>query len=574
MRRTTIPYSLTCLALALACAASRVALASVLDHREFDATLHAPFRADPQAPREQPQARSFTLDFDYPQASRDYIVDWALALVDGAGRTVQQWRGRQDLADKAVSVTVRWSGQGAGGALAKGIYQARMHAVARPQSATPEDRDEVVDQSWDIDVGPPPSAPPPSGLVAPPAASASAPARAAVRARTRPRARAAAGLPYKVYLGNLHSQTGHSDGGGPLATCTGAQEPQSAALGPADAYAYAQAHGLDILMASEHNHMYDGSDGTNANASAQAARALYQAGRKAASSYNAAHPGFLALYGMEWGVIANGGHLNIFNSPSLLGWERNGAGELIGDIATAKGDYAALYALMREHGWLGQFNHPAASGQFQVGGVPLAYTADGDNAMALCEVLNTSAFSANDSETETRRSSFEVACNKLLEAGYHVAFSSDQDNHCANWGASYTNRTGVLIARAKRLTTASFLDAVRARRVFATMDKGAQLILVANGHVMGERFANSGSLALSARYASSAGRQAAQVQFWEGVPGRNGAVTLLASVADTTITPSPGLHFYYAKVTQDDGNLLWSAPVWVAQETPRALSLP
>ena len=46
--------------------------------------------------------------------------------------------------------------------------------------------------------------------------------------------------------------------------CIGAQNPQSAALGPTDAYTYAMNKGLDILMASEHNHMYDGSDGTNA----------------------------------------------------------------------------------------------------------------------------------------------------------------------------------------------------------------------------------------------------------------------------------------------------------------------
>ena len=28
-------------------------------------------------------------------------------------------------------------------------------------------------------------------------------------------------------------------------------------------------------------------------------------------------------------------------------------------------------------------------------------------------------------------------------------------------------------------------------------------------------------------------------------------------------TPEPGNHYYFAKVTQVDGNRLWSAPVWV-----------
>jgi hypothetical protein len=53
----------------------------------------------------------------------------------------------------------------------------------------------------------------------------------------------------------------------------------------------------------------------------------------------------------------------------------------------------------------------------------------------------------------------------------------------------------------------------------------------------------------------------------EGVPGRNGMVTQMASDAVVTVTPSPGQHFYYAKLTQEDGRVLWSAPVWVNQVT-------
>jgi hypothetical protein len=185
--------------------------------------------------------------------------------------------------------------------------------------------------------------------------------------------------------------------------------------------------------------------------------------------------------------------------------------------------------------------------------------------MALCEVMNSTAFSTNDKESETRRSNFEAACNKLLEAGYHVAFSSNQDNHCANWGASYTNRTAVLIPNGELLNRDSFIAALKARRVFATMDKESQIVLSANGHLMGERFDNRGPLQLSVQFANGAGRRAAAVTIMEGVPGRNGTVTQLAAEAVVKITPSTGPHFYYAKLTQDDGKVLWSAPVWVNQ---------
>jgi hypothetical protein len=546
------------LAFLLASLCTAAALAAPAEHREFEATLYAPYRADRGVDAARGDARTFTLDFEYPDLDRPQMVTWQLELADASGSIVQLWQGSVPLFRDPVSVPVPWSGQKDGARLAPGIYQVRLRAVTHdagaPQTAADEDE---VEQSWEIEVGQPQA----------PAMPQFAPLPSAHAAQLQA-APAPAALPYTVWQGNLHSQTNHSDGGGELATCKGAQNPQGGKFGPADAFGYARAHGLDLLVASEHNHLYDGADGANPNADVAAAKALYHSGLAIAATFNAAHRDFLAVYGLEWGVIGNGGHLNIFNTPDLLGWEKNAKGELVADTATARNDYGALYTLMKSRGWVGQFNHPRSSGQFVVNGVALGYTPDGDEAMALCEVLNSTAFSTNETETETRRSNFETACNKLLEAGYHVAFSSDQDNHCANWGASYSNRTALLIPAGTALTPASFVEAIKARRVYATMDKGSQLVLTANGHLMGERFANRGALTLVANFASSAGKAVARVEMMEGVPGRNGAVTLLSTTATTTLTPAPGLHFYYAKLTQSDGNILWSAPVWVTQEAP------
>jgi hypothetical protein len=583
MRRAlTTKHLPLALVLSLAFGASHPTYASEEDHREFEATLHAPYTA--QAGQE---GRTFTLQFSYPFVRQAQDVAWRLELLDPAQRVIQRWQGSERLSDKPVELKVHWAGRAGDPALKDGVYQVRMvavangadpHAKAAPSS---EELDQLVEaeggerieQSWDIVVGEPDALSMPAFGALPTRAGAAAASTTTVsgsagmvqEAATRASVAATASLPYTVYYGNLHSQTNHSDGGGVLTSCTGAQNPQSGAYGPTDAYNYAKGKGLDFLMASEHNHMYDGSDSTNASASPATAKSLYQSGLSAAASYNTANPGFLALYGMEWGVISNGGHMNIFNSTELLEWEYNGSNQLIGDTYTAKSDYAALYTLMKTRGWVGQFNHPETSGQFLVNGVPLGYTADGDEAMVMCEVLNTSAFSTNTLETETSRSTYEGACKKALEAGFHVAFSTDQDNHCANWGASYTNRTGVLIPTGTALTNASFIDALKARRVFATMDKTSQLVLTANGHVMGERFSNSGTLNLVANFASTSGKTASTVAIYEGVPGRNGTVTQLSSSANTTITPAVGAHFYYAKITQNDGNILWSAPVWVTQ---------
>jgi hypothetical protein len=520
--------------------------------------------------------------------ARAQDVAWRVELISPAGDVLQRWHGAEYLSDKPVTVAVRWGGQADSRlALPRGIYQVRMQAVTQDSVGTGKLSDadvaqrinsgggEVVEQSWEVAVGqvsapvlpafqamPAPSIPAPSAPSASKAGKQSG-GGAQVVGLAAP---APGSLPYTVYFGNLHSQTNHSDGGGALATCVGAQNPQSGtAGGPTEAYTYAMNKGLDFLMASEHNHMYDGSDNTNASADPAVAKALYQSGLTAAVNFNAAHPNFLGIYGLEWGVITNGGHMNIFNTPELLGWEYNSSGQLIADTLTAKNDYAGVYTLMRQRGWIGQFNHPSTTGQFLVGGVPFGYTADGDQAMAMCEVLNTSAFSTNTTETETSQSTYEGACKKALEAGYHVAFTTDQDNHCANWGASYTNRTGVLIPNGTALTQASFIAALKARRVFATMDKGSQLVLTANGHIMGERFTNSGALNLVANYASTNGKTVSTILIYQGVPGRNGTVTQLSTTANTTITPSVGQHFYYAKLTQNDGKILWSAPIWVTQ---------
>jgi hypothetical protein len=513
------------------------------EHQEFEATLDAPYHGDGRA-----DARTFTISLDYPGLQGRRSVHWRLELVAPDGRAVQRWQGQAQIAGRPVDVPVRWQGRLADRPGTRppqpGVYHVRLHAAAGQ---------EEVDQSWDIAVGSVPAPVLPS--------FAPLPGQCTVLQA----APAAGTLPYTVYYGNLHSQTRDSDGGAALDACKGAQDPQTAPFGPDAAFPYARAHGLDMLMVSEHNHMFDGSDGTNSGADPAAAKALYQAGLQTARSFNEQHKDFLALYGMEWGVISNGGHLNIFNSDELLGWEKNGKGELLADTATPRNDYGALYTLMRQRGWIGQFNHPSLKDQFKVNGMPLAWTEDGDQAMALCEVMNSTAFSTNDKEGEARRSNFEAACNKLLEAGYHVAFSSNQDNHCANWGASYTNRSAVLVPNGEALTRDSFVAALRARRVFATMDKESQIVLTANGRLMGERFDNRGPLELSVQFANGAGRRAAAVALMEGVPGRKGEVTRLAGQAVVKVTPSPGAHFYYAKLTQDDGRVLWSAPVWVNQ---------
>ena len=564
------------LACALAFCCTSLATAADLghpDHYEFDATLSVPF---------QPVDAKFPIrvDFDYPGAGDNTRAAWMVEVLAASGRVIGSDSGIALLKDGRGFKLGRWNGLDASGrALPSGYYTVRLRAV--PTVATKSDarlsvaqqvklafatfHDEMVEQRYDVMLGTVPAAR--VQTIAPlPTGRQSAAATGAPTA-TQKSIAATGGLPYTIYYGNMHSQTSHSDGGTPVASCGGSEVPQGGTMGPADAYTMMRTQaGGDFLLTSEHNHMYDGSTGTNTSASPTTANNLFSSGLQAAASARTANPGFMALYGLEWGVISNGGHLNIINPDVLAEWEYNGSNQLIGGVFTAKNDYAGLYSVMKQRGWIGQFNHPASSGQFQIGGVSLAYDANGADVMVLAEVMNSSAFSTNTTQTEVGRSNYGDAWNKLLEAGYHVAPSSDQDNHCANWGLSFTNRTGVLLPSGTALTTTAFYDALRARRVFATEDRTSQLVLTANGHVMGESFTNTGNVTLTANFASTSGQTAQRVQFFEGVPGRKGAVTQLTEGSGTyTFTPATGQHFYYALITQANGLRLWSAPVWVDQ---------
>jgi hypothetical protein len=43
---------------------------------------------------------------------------------------------------------------------------------------------------------------------------------------------------------------------------------------------------------------------------------------------------------------------------------------------------------------------------------------------------------------------------------------------------------------------------------------------------------------------------------------------------ETTMMPEPGEHFFYVRVTQGDGNMLWSAPIWVTVANKPASTAP
>src|SRR5690606_20307941 len=109
---------------------------------------------------------------------------------------------------------------------------------------------------------------------------------------------------YKAFFGNLHAHSAYSDG-----------NKDQPSMRPAEDYAYARnARCMDLLGISEHNHY-------SAHQNPGMLLENYQKGLHQADSFTQANPGFLALYGMEWGTISNGGHVLVYGVDSLIGWE-------------------------------------------------------------------------------------------------------------------------------------------------------------------------------------------------------------------------------------------------------------
>jgi hypothetical protein len=372
---------------------------------------------------------------------------------------------------------------------------------------------------------------------------------------------------YRFNFGSTHAHSNWSDGGMPVSNCSSGRHGVAGGARPVDAWAYARnTAGLDFLAVVEHNHLMQEACPT---CTAQGVRDRYAAGFSNAAS--ATVPGsFVALFGMEWGVISGGGHINIYNQSKLMAW----SGEP-NHVLTPQSNYPALYTALKNNqpatGSYGTFNHPQSTdfGSFVRG-------ADGDAVMRGIALVSGPAFSTSTTFTPggTR---YDARYKQALAAGWRVAPEAQQDNHCWNYGTSTPNRTVALIPNGTTFNQASLMAAINARRFYASEDRNAQLIFrTTNGaSVMGASFNTTNpSIAVTATVLDPDGEGMQKIEIWGGVAGTSSAPGP-ASAVQASITASGTLSvslprknsgqrwYYYVRAVQADGNVLWSAPIWI-----------
>jgi hypothetical protein len=110
-----------------------------------------------------------------------------------------------------------------------------------------------------------------------------------------------------------------------------------------------------------------------------------------------------------------------------------------------------------------------------------------------------------------------------------------------------------------------------AQMAFTMNANGATFPMGAGGIRTEGPVATSGTITLHSSAFDSAGHTVSSIKIKEPVPGStNGAFTLVASSStspfDFTFTPAGGNHAYYAYVTLNSGDEMWSAPIWINQQ--------
>lgn len=352
---------------------------------------------------------------------------------------------------------------------------------------------------------------------------------------------------YNFYFGNIHSHSWYSDGN---ADQTPASYP--APVAKAIEYGRTVANNLNFLAVTDHNH----------NEGLRMTLAYWRSGVIEADTANKDGI-FVGLYGQEWGTLATGkGHSLIFGTNKLFGWNPG-----VYDIYVAKNDYSTSPAglwrkVANENGFI-YLAHPNSGDFNNLIGSPfdtLIY-----RILKGVAVKSGPAFSTNTTQTNPSTTTYESYYHSLLKLGYHVAPTSDQDNHYTNFGMSNQQRTVVL---APSLTKTEITNALRNRRVYASEDNNIQVRFEVGANLMGDIFSTTSPFSIKVKISDATpGDAVSRIEIRYGIPGSGAVPTVLATVSgmDSLVTTVNQLlgstYYYYAFVQQIDGHRVWTAPM-------------
>ncbi len=339
---------------------------------------------------------------------------------------------------------------------------------------------------------------------------------------------------YDLYFGQLHSHTAYSDGAG---TC---EEAFKHAKGLDEAW------NIDFLAVTDHSNSFDNADAASIKDGSMSEE--WKEGHQLAKS--ATGDGFVGIYGFEM-TWSNGlGHINTFNTD---GFQSRTQTEYKTYNTALQNYYATLKTVSDS---LSQFNHPGTTfGDFS----DFAhYDEEIDDLITLIEVGNGEGAIGSSGYFP----SYEYY-TRALDKGWHVAPSNNQDNHKGNWGDSNTGRTVVLT---DSLTEEAIYDAIRNYRVYATEDLNLEIRYTLDGNVMGTILDGAAGDNVSIQVGLSDQDDTGSAKVEVIVNGGLSVDSKTVTCNETVDFQVPATYsYYYIKVTQADGDIAVTAPVWIGK---------
>lgn len=360
------------------------------------------------------------------------------------------------------------------------------------------------------------------------------------------------------YFGTLHSHSDFSDGN--------ADNP---GFTPAQDYAYAKnSLCMDYLGISEHNHFStQNQPGNQVN--------NYHQGSIQANDFSTANSTFLAMYGMEWGVISGGGHVVIYGDgmDDLYGWE-SGSGTWGTannyDVFVPKSVYTGstgLFKTVNDYSAKNTFAtlaHPNLTDFNNIAGI--AYDAAADSAIVGAAVESGPAFSTNTTYSNPGSSlSYLYYYQLLLSKGYHLGPTIDHDNHNTTFGRTTTSRTAIV---APSLTKTAIVSAMRNMNFYATQDCDTKVDFTINTKIIGSTLSDrfGPNIYVSLTDATTA-VSSAVIRVMYGAPGSGVNALKIDSAIGSTLTftdnnlANMATGYYYLDITNGASRIVTS-PIW------------
>ena len=364
---------------------------------------------------------------------------------------------------------------------------------------------------------------------------------------------------YQLYFGQLHSHTTYSDGSGSLDAAL-----QYVASLPEEA-------NVDFVAFTDHSIYFDKSGAANPEGAlydmslaTAYSQETWKSYKDAVAAFNASQSDVVAIAGFEMTWSGGPGHINTFNTPGIVSRNNTTLNNKTSDAGMKA--YYALLSQPEGADSMSQFNHPGSTfGTFTDFSY---YDALIDSRIFLVEVGN----GEGQIGAGGYYPSYEYY-TMALDKGWHVAPTNNQDNHKGKWGNANDARDVIIT---DDFSEQGIYAAIRAMHMYSTEDKNLEIGYTLNDLLMGSSISvvpeklNISVTVNDPDASDSISKVEVIVNSGKTIYTWSDPAELATGALSVELDPD--YSYYYIRVTEGDGDLAVTAPVWVGESLKLGIS--